>query len=186
MASVKNCRALSPLDRSCTVSIKREAASQYGLTAATIGSAVRSALTGETATSVMINNVSLDVVVRGDGTAAASLDALRSMPVPTPMGTYVPLGSVANVEIIQAPQTIHRVDQSRQVSVTGSTLSGNVTGMTAEINDILDSYQFPEGYHAAISGSYTDMMEGFEDRTSLFRGCLRRARQRLERGLHAA
>ena len=146
-----------------TVSIKREAASQYGLTAATIGSAVRSALTGETATSVMINNVSLDVVVRGDGTAAASLDALRSMPVPTPMGTYVPLGSVANVEIVQAPQTIHRVDQSRQVSVTGSTLSGNVTGMTAEINDILDSYQFPEGYHAAISGSYTDMMEGFED-----------------------
>lgn len=146
-----------------TVSIKREAASQYGLTAATIGSAVRSALTGETATSVMINNVSLDVVVRGDGTAADSLDALRSMPVPTPMGTYVPLGSVANVEIVQAPQTIHRVDQSRQVSVTGSTLSGNVTGMTAEINDILDSYQFPEGYHAAISGSYTDMMEGFED-----------------------
>ena len=112
-------------------------------------------LTGETATSVMINNVSLDVVVRGDGTAADSLDALRSMPVPTPMGTYVPLGSVANVEIVQAPQTIHRVDQSRQVSVTGSTLSGNVTGMTAEINDILDSYQFPEGYHAAISGSYT-------------------------------
>ena len=55
------------------------------------------------------------------------------------------------------------MDQSRQVSVTGSTLSGNVTGMTAEINDILDSYQFPEGYHAAISGSYTDMMEGFED-----------------------
>jgi HAE1 family hydrophobic/amphiphilic exporter-1 len=146
-----------------TISIKRESASMYGLTAAQIGAAVRSALTGETATSVMINNVSLDVVVRGDGSAASSLDALRSMPVPTPMGTYIPLSSVADVEIVQAPQTIHRVNQARQVSVTGSTLSGNVTSMTAEIRNILENYQFPEGYDAAISGSYSDMMEGFED-----------------------
>ena len=145
------------------VTINREAASQHGLTAATIGAAVRSSLTGETATTVTIDNVSLDVVVRGDGSAAASLDALRSMPVATPMGTYVPLSSVANVEILQAPQTIHRVNQSRQVSVTGSTLSGNITDMTSEIKTILANYQFPEGYDAAISGSYTEMMEGFED-----------------------
>ena len=146
-----------------TISINRETASQYGLTAAQIGAAVRSSLTGETATTVTINNTSVDVVVRGDGSASASLDALRSMPVATPMGGYVPLSSVANVEIVQAPQTIHRVDQSRQVSVTGSTLSGNVTGMTSQIMDILDRYQFPEGYEAAISGSYSEMMEGFED-----------------------
>ena len=145
------------------VTINREAASQYGLTAATIGAAVRSSLTGETATTVTINNTALDVVVRGDGTASASLDALRSMPVPTPMGTYIPLDSVADVEIVQAPQTIHRVNQSRQVSVTGTTLSGNITGMTSEIRTILENYQFPEGYEAAISGSYSDMMEGFED-----------------------
>ena len=146
-----------------SVSINRQAASQYGLTAASIGSAVRSALTGETATTVTINNTSLDVVVRGDGSASASLDALRSMPVATPMGGYIPLSTVADVEIVQAPQTIHRVDQSRQVSVTGSTLSGDLTGMTAEIQAILAGYQFPEGYHAAISGSYSDMMEGFSD-----------------------
>ena len=145
------------------VTIDRQAASQYGLTAATIGSAVRSSLTGETATTVTINNTALDVVVRGDGSASASLDALRSMPVGTPMGTYIPLSSVAEVNIIQAPQTIHRVDQSRQVSITGSTLSGNVTAMTAEIKAILDNYQFPEGYGTAISGSYSDMMEGFSD-----------------------
>ena len=35
------------------VTINREAASQYGLTAAQIGAAVRSALTGETATSML-------------------------------------------------------------------------------------------------------------------------------------
>ena len=145
------------------VTINRQAASQYGLTAAQVGAAVRSELTGETATTVTIDNKELDVVVRGDGAASASLDALRSMPVATAMGGYVPLSSVANVDIVQAPQTINRVNQSRQVSITGSTISGDVTAMTAEINKILDAYQLPQGYTAAISGSYSEMMESFSD-----------------------
>lgn len=53
------------------VSIRREAAAQYGLTAASIGSAVRSELTGVTATTVTIDNKEYDVVVKGDGAASA-------------------------------------------------------------------------------------------------------------------
>jgi len=145
------------------VSINREAAAQYGLTAATIGAAVRSELTGETATTVTIDNKSLDVVVRGNGAAAASLDALGSMSVATPLGGYVPLNAVAHVNVVQMPQTITRVNQSRQVSITGNTVSGNVTAMTREITAILDAYQLPEGYAAEISGSYSEMLESFSD-----------------------
>jgi len=145
------------------VSINRENAAQYGLTAATIGAAVRSELTGETATTVTIDNKALDVVVRGDGAAAVSLDALRSMPVATPRGGYVPLYTVAYVDVVQMPQTIARVNQSRQVSITGNTISGNVTAMTQEITAILDAYQLPEGYTAEITGSYSEMMDSFSD-----------------------
>ena len=145
------------------VTMNREAAAQYGLTAAQVGAAVRDELTGSTATSVTINNKELDVVVKGDGSATESLDALRSMSVATAMGGYVPLSSVANVEVVQAPQTITRSNQSRQVSITGSTLSGDVTAMTASINAILDNYSMPEGYTATISGSYEEMMESFTD-----------------------
>lgn len=145
------------------ITMNREAAAQYGLTAAQVGAAVRAELTGDTATTVTLNSKELDVIVRGDGSAAASLDALRSMPVATAMGGYVPLSSVAEVEVIQAPQTITRNNQSRQVSITGSTLSGDVTAMTAQINAILDAYQLPEGYTAAISGTYEEMMDSFSD-----------------------
>lgn len=145
------------------VTMNREAASQYGLTAAQVGAAVRSELTGSTATTVTIDNKELDVVVKGDGSAAASLDALRSMSVATAMGGYVPLSSVADVSIVQAPQTITRVNQSRQVTITGDTVSGNVTAMTKEITAILDAYSMPEGYTAQLTGSYSDMMESFSD-----------------------
>ena len=143
--------------------MNREAASRYGLTAAQVGAAVREALTGATATTVTIDNKELDVVVKGDGSAAESLDALRSLSVTTAMGGHVPLSAVANVQVVQAPQTITRSNQSRQVKITGSTLSGNVTGITASINEILDSYTLPEGYTASIGGSYEEMMESFTD-----------------------
>ncbi|MEY8403908.1 efflux RND transporter permease subunit [Oscillospiraceae bacterium 44-34] len=145
------------------VTMNREAASQYGLTAATVGAAVRSELSGSTATTVTINNKELDVVVRGDGKSAASLDALKSMPIPSAFGGTVPLSSVAHVDIELAPQSITRVNQSRQLSVTGSTLSGDTTAITAQVREILDGYTLPDGYTAAISGAYEDMMDSFGD-----------------------
>ena len=40
------------------------------------------------------------VVVRGDGRAEESLDALRSMAISTPTGGSVPLGSIADVSVV--------------------------------------------------------------------------------------
>ena len=145
------------------VTVNRQAAAQYGLTAATIGAAVRAELTGTTATTVTIDHRELDVVVRGDGVAAGSLDALRSMPVASAYGGYVPLSSVAEVNVELAPQSITRVNQSRQITVTGDTISGNTTAMTKQINAILAEYPMPEGYTAESGGSYADMMDSFSD-----------------------
>lgn len=143
------------------VAVNREAAAQYGLTAATIGAAVRAELSGAEATTVTISNKEYDVMVRGSGNASESLDALRSMGITSSYGGTVPLSSVAEVSIEQAPQTINRTNQSRQVEITGDTVSGNTTAMTKEINAILDSYPMPEGYRAEVSGSYSEMMESF-------------------------
>ena len=139
------------------VTVDREAAAQYGLTAAAIGGAVRSELTGSEATSVTIDSKELKVVVRGDGSAAASLDALKSMPVPSAFGGTVPLSSVAQVTIEQAPQTIARADQTRQVTITGDTHSGDSAAVTLAIQELLEDYPLPQGYTAQTAGSYEDL-----------------------------
>ena len=147
------------------VTMNRDAASQYGLTAAQVGQAVRSELTGATATRVNIDNKEIDVVVRGDGAASVSLDALRSMPVTTHYGGTVPLSSVANVDLELAPASISRVNQSRTVTITGSTLSGDTNAITAQIRAILDGYTMPNGYEASIGGGYEQLQENFHDLT---------------------
>lgn len=63
----------------------------------------------------------------------------------------------------QAPQSITRSNQTRQVTITGDTISGDTTAMTAAINEILDGYAMPQGYEAQTAGSYEDMMESFAD-----------------------
>jgi len=146
-----------------TVTMNREAASQYGLTAASVGAAVRSELTGSTATTVTIDNQEYDVVVKGDGAASASLDALKSMAIPSSFGGTVPLSAVAEVTVEQAAQSITRANQTRQVTITGDTLSGNTAAMTKEITAILESTPLPQGYTAQTAGGYEDMMESFAD-----------------------
>jgi len=145
------------------VYLNREAAAQYGLTAAGVGAAVRAELTGTEATEVTIANKEYTVMVKGDGTASASLDALKSMPISSAYGGSVPLSAVANVVIEEAPQSITRVNQNRQVTITGDTISGDTAAITAAIDALLADYPLPEGYMAETSGSYEDMMENFAD-----------------------
>ena len=103
------------------------------------------------------------MVVRGSGAASESLDALRSMAVPSSFGGTVPLSSVAEVVIEQAPQTITRSNQTRQITITGDTVSGDAAAMTQSIWAILDNYTLPQGYSFETAGSYEDMMESFGD-----------------------
>ena len=143
------------------IAVNHDLAAQYSLTAASIGAAVRSELTGSTATTLTVGGNDLDVVVKGSGVSAASLDALRSLSIATPAGGTVPLSSVADVRVELTPQTIARTDQVRQVRITGNSLSGESSTLAESIQEILDGYDFPEGYQAEIGGAYTEMMKNF-------------------------
>ena len=115
------------------------------------------------ATTVTIDNKEVDVVVRGDGRAEESLDALRSMAISTPTGGSVPLGSIADVSVVMSPQTITRYNQSRQVTISGDAADGDTNAMAKSIRAILAGYTLPGGYTAELAGGYAEMMENFSD-----------------------
>ncbi|MCI5753901.1 MAG: efflux RND transporter permease subunit [Clostridiales bacterium] len=143
------------------ITINRSVAARYGLTAATIGAAVRTELTGATATTIMMDGSETDVMVKGSEISSTSLDALKSMSINSPAGGSVPLSLVADVRVELAPQSITRTNQARTVTISGDTISGTVGKITKQINAILDSYDFPEGYYAEIGGASEDMAENF-------------------------
>ena len=67
------------------------------------------------------------------------------------------------MDVVWAPQTITRENQSRQVTVSADTLDGDTAALAEEIQNILASYTMPKGYTAELAGGYTDMMSNFSD-----------------------
>ena len=127
------------------VKVRRENASRFGLTPAAIGGLVRGELTGSTATTLRMNGEEYDVTVSGDADVATSLDALRSMQLPTATGGNVPLSSVADVYTELSPQSIVRKNQKETVTITGESESGDANAITEKVNEVLGSYETPDG-----------------------------------------
>ena len=125
------------------VKINRENASRFGLNAATIGGLVRGELTGSTATTLRMNGEEYDVTVAGDEDVATSLDALRSMQIPTMTGGTVPLSMVADVYTELSPQSIVRKNQKETVTITGESESGDSNAIKAAVDDIVAKYELP-------------------------------------------
>ena len=127
------------------VKINRENASRFGLSATAIGGLVRGELTGSTATTLRMNGEEYDVTVAGDEDVATSLDALRSMQIPTMTGGTVPLSMVADVYTELSPQSIVRKNQKETVTITGESESGDSNAIKAAVNDIVAKYELPDG-----------------------------------------
>lgn len=127
------------------VKINRENASRFGLNAATIGGLVRGELTGSTATTLRMNGEEYDVTVAGDEDVATSLDALRSMQIPTMTGGTVPLSMVADVYTELSPQSIVRKNQKETVTITGESESGDSNAIKEAVDDIVAKYELPDG-----------------------------------------
>lgn len=145
------------------ITINRANASRFGLNAATIGAAVRQQLSGATATQLRMNGEEITVSVSGDSRTGDSVDALRTIPISTAAGGSVPLSLVADVKIALAPQTINRLNQSRTVTITGGSRSGNTTGIYYAVEEILANYPLPEGVELETGGEMESMAESFGD-----------------------
>lgn len=144
------------------ITLNRANASRFGLTAATIGQAVRGELSGQTATQLKVNGEEITVTVRGDSRAETSIDALKSVMIPTQTGGSVPLSLVANVETVLAPQSINRLNQSRTVTITGGADDTVSTAeMSQAVQGVLDTFELPDGITYETGGEMEEMINTF-------------------------
>lgn len=143
------------------ISINRENASRFGLTAATIGQAVRGNLTGTTATTLKLSGDEIDVMVKGDTRISQSIDELKTVGIPVATGGTVPLELVATVTTELAPQSINRLNQSRTITISGSTESGDSTQIVTDVEEIMQTFELPDGVTYEQSGEMDSIMESF-------------------------
>ncbi|MDH4333649.1 MAG: efflux RND transporter permease subunit [Chloroflexota bacterium] len=135
-----------------------------GTTAAQIGAEVRGALTGQTVSRIQFpDSDPLDVVVRIDPAATASLADLESLPVGTV--ARASLGTVATVEQVEVQGTITRIDQAPSASVKAEITSEDTGAVSASVQAVIDDLKasgaIPAGVSVELAGVSQQQAEAF-------------------------
>ena len=160
-----------------TVSIDRGACARYGLNVADVQSLVRIALGGQEAGEVFEGDRRFEIVVRLPEELRADLRALENLPVPVtaqssatdsnePVAVvansaatrFVPLGTVAHLQISEGPNQISRENGKRRMVVQANVRGRDLGGFVAESRQRVDrAVKVPAGYWLAWGGQFENL-----------------------------
>ncbi len=139
-----------------SIELDRERARTLGLDVATVGQTIRTALDGTVATRFAEGNFEYDVRVFFPRGRFQSVNNLADLPLfPAGAGRApVQLRDVAFVGPALGPSSIRRVNQNRQIQLTGDVLTNvaSVGAVTDSIRTRLSELALPDGYGIIIGG----------------------------------
>jgi Cu(I)/Ag(I) efflux system membrane protein CusA/SilA len=141
--------------RYISVDVHRFRAARYGLNIEDVNRMVETAIGGETLTTVVQGRERFPVNLRYPGYERGSLEAIGSLPVPTPQGGQVPLSRLASLTIEDGP-TMIKTENARltgwiYIDIKGGDLGGYVDQARKAI---ARSIKLPPGTTLTWSGQY--------------------------------
>ncbi len=88
-----------------------------------------------------------------------TLDQVRGLP----LGSGTTLGDVAEVQEVDAPAAISRVDGDRAVTVTGTITSQDSSSVSGQVSSTLNDLDLPGDVEAGVGGESEDIAESFRN-----------------------
>jgi Cu/Ag efflux pump CusA len=138
------------------VTVNLAKAERYGLKPGDVRRDAATLVAGEEVGDIFRAGKAYDVVVWSPDSVRHSFTDVENLPIDTPAGGRVRLGSVANVSLQPNPNAIDRQGDSRYLDV-GAAVSGRDLG--AVVNDInrkLAAVHLNRGYHVEVLGEYQE------------------------------
>ena len=140
------------------VSIRRQDAARYGLTVGDVQDVIKSALGGMNVTWTVEGLERYPVNVRFPPELRSSLDQLRAVPIPTPMGHTVPLAQVADLKVVKGPPAIKSENARRTASIYVDLKTSDVGGYVKQAKAaVAKQVKLPAGVSIVWSGQFEYM-----------------------------
>ncbi len=144
------------------ITIDRDRAAQYGISAYQVGQVVNHAFAGEDVTKVILGGEEVGMLVRlqkSDRVSTADLDLISLM---SPLGIQVPLSAFTHIQKGYGPVMIEREAQQRVVYVNAR-VQGDVKGAVDAIKVEVQKLVIPPGFNVKYGGSWEDLKEVVQD-----------------------
>jgi CzcA family heavy metal efflux pump len=136
------------------VRLRPDALAQFGLMHGQVRRAVSTLVNGTKVGEVYQDQKSFEVVVRGIEELRSDVAALRELPIDLPLGGHVPLGDLADLEIVPTPNEIKRESASRRIDVTCNVQGRDLGSVARDIETQVRALKFDAGYHPEFLGEY--------------------------------
>jgi Cu/Ag efflux pump CusA len=141
------------------IKLRPEAAGRLGLTAGDVRRAATTLVSGTKVGELYKDQKIFGVFIWGVERVRNDISQLYSLPMETPLGTHVPLGDVAEVTIVPAPNEIKREGASRRIDVTCEVRGRDLGSVAREVEDKVRKLDFPREYHPEFLGEYAAQKE---------------------------
>lgn len=146
--------------------VRRDAASDLGLSVAPMANALRTLVAGQTVGNWRApDDQTYDVNVRLAPEARTTPQDLERLPfaLTAADGSHriVRLNQVASVRESTGPNQINRRDMTREVAISANAHNRSTGEISKDIQQVLDSVAFPPGYRYQFGGSTKNMNEAF-------------------------
>ncbi|MGB3767609.1 MAG: efflux RND transporter permease subunit [Phormidesmis sp.] len=141
--------------RQIQIQYDRDAAANYGLRMGQLSEVVETALNGRVVSQVSEDQQLIDIAVSLPESARNSLDAIRAIPLLTPTGESISLGSVAQVDYGMGANIVNREDVSRLIVVSTNVAERDLGSVVGDIQaQIKQNIQLPKGYFIQYGGQF--------------------------------
>ncbi|MDR3635828.1 MAG: efflux RND transporter permease subunit [Isosphaeraceae bacterium] len=136
------------------VTLRPDAASRLGLTPGDVRRSATTLVKGTKVGEVYRDQKTFDVFVWGVERVRNDVSELRDLPIETPLGTHVPLGDVAEVAIVPAPNEIKHEGATRRIDVTCNVEGRDLGSVARAIEEKVKAIEFPAEHHPEFLGEY--------------------------------
>jgi multidrug efflux pump len=155
------------------LTINREKAAELGLSPQAIASTLRTAIAGVAATSLTGGERDVDIVVTLNmnpsftdphDASRVNIDAVKQIPIITPTGATVLLGSVVDEGLSRSDSVINHEDRKRIVSLSGNVLPGYTPReVLAAFNKNMEAVELPAGVSIKTGGEDEQTNKSFAE-----------------------
>ena len=145
-----------------TIHVDPRSAAEFGLSTAEVGQQVNQFIVGATVSEVDLNNLTMDVVVRGQPDDVDDIEKLKGLNIEGPLG-LVKLGSISQIALEQGPVNISRFDLERSATISGEITAEDTQAVGAQVQAKIAALDLPPGIEVRSGGIFQQINEGFQD-----------------------
>ncbi|MFZ5502314.1 MAG: efflux RND transporter permease subunit [Pseudomonadota bacterium] len=141
-----------------TIKIDRAAIARYGINVEDVNDIIETAIKGRVTTEVYEGERRFAAVVRFPEGYRKDPEAIAQIMLKSPKGALVPLGDVAEIELLDGPAQISREGAKRRIVIGVNVQGRDLGGFVAEAQaKIAAQVKLPESYYLVWGGQFENM-----------------------------